>query len=60
MLLKIMEKIYDSLDEIEVKGHDNVKRMAAVMDAVNDVIVIIKKTEEAGGMDDESHNKQGA
>ena len=60
MLLKIMEKIYDSLGKIEVKGHDNVKRLAAVMDAVNDVVVIIKKTEEAGGMDDESHNEQGA
>lgn len=50
MIISILWKIYNTLDQVEIHGHKNHARMNAAMDALRDIINIIeegKKEEEA-------------
>lgn len=38
----IIEQVYRLLCEVKVSGHDNVKRMNAALDALNEMVKAIK------------------
>jgi hypothetical protein len=51
----IIRKILETLEKIDVRGRDNVRRMAAVMNALEEVLVTIEKAKE--GKDDEGNDQ---
>lgn len=44
----IFKQLYDALEEVEVHGHQNIKKMNAVQDALLQAIAIVKAEKKKG------------
>lgn len=44
----IFKQLYDALEKIEVRGHQNISQMNAVMESLLQAIAIVKAEEKKG------------
>lgn len=47
----IFKQLYDALEKIEVRGHQNISQMNAVMESLLQAIAIVEKAEKEKGDD---------